>query len=107
MATEHRKIEKVSERDVLYAPDDGLEMPEVGAWAERKYELVHMYDELFATGMKNKWTRVYVDLFAAAGKVKVRGTNRVLLGSPLLAINIPDRFDEYIFWEGWHTFLPP
>lgn len=90
---------RVAEPEVTYTTDDGLETPEVGAWAERKYKLVHMYDELFATGMKNKWTRIYIDLFAGAGKARVRNTNRILLGSPLLAINIPDRYDKYIFCE--------
>ncbi len=95
----------ISELHVPYATADGLEAPEVGAWAERKYKLVQMYDELFATGMKNKWTRVYVDLFAASGKARVRNTNKILLGSPLLAITIPDRFDKYIFCEKDHSLL--
>ncbi len=84
----------------IYSSLDGLETPEVGAWAERKYDLVHYYNELFATGMKEKWdTRVYLDLFSGAGKVKVRKTNKVLLGSPLLALNITNRYDKYIFCE--------
>jgi hypothetical protein len=52
----------------LHVEDDGLECPPVGAWAEEKYRLVSLYDELFATGMKDKWDeRVYIDLYAGAG----------------------------------------
>jgi hypothetical protein len=34
--------------------DDGLICPEVGSWAEEKYRLLSLYDELFSTGMKDK-----------------------------------------------------
>jgi hypothetical protein len=38
----------------LRADDDELVCPEVGRWAETKYRLISLYDELFSTGMKNK-----------------------------------------------------
>jgi len=80
--------------------DDGLPCPEVGAWAEDKYTLVGLYDRLFSTGMKKKWpTRVYIDLYSGPGFVRVRGTGRMLMGSPLLALGVPDPFDKYIFCE--------
>ncbi len=80
--------------------DDGLPCPEVGAWAEDKYKLVGLYDRLFSTGMKNKWpTGVYIDLYSGPGFVRVRGTGRMLMGSPLLALGAPDPFDKYIFCE--------
>jgi three-Cys-motif partner protein len=83
----------------IIAEDDGLSCPEVGAWAEDKYTLVGLYDRLFSTGMKNKWTRVYIDLYSGPGFVRVRGTGRLLTGSPLLALGVPDPFDNYIFCE--------
>ena len=49
--------------------DDGLALPTVGAWAETKYRLVANICEMFATSMKGKVSRVYVDLFAAAGEL--------------------------------------
>ncbi|MFQ5817164.1 MAG: three-Cys-motif partner protein TcmP, partial [Terriglobia bacterium] len=85
---------------------DGLPTPEVGAWAETKYRLVALYDRLFSTGMKAKWdTRVYVDLYAGAGYAQIRGTNRIIHGSPLLALDVPDPFDKYIFCEANSAFL--
>ncbi|MFZ0960865.1 MAG: three-Cys-motif partner protein TcmP [Terriglobia bacterium] len=84
----------------IIAEDDGLPCSEVGAWAEDKYTLVGLYDRLFSTGMKNKWpTRVYIDLYSGPGFVRVRGTSRMLMGSPLLALGVPDPFDKYIFCE--------
>jgi len=84
----------------IIAEDDGLPCSEVGAWAADKYALVSLYDRVFSTGMKNKWpTRVYVDLYSGPGFVRVRGTNRMMVGSPLLALGVPDPFDRYIFCE--------
>ena len=82
------------------ADDDGLICPEIRWWAETKYRLISLYDELFATGMKHKWDkRVYVDLYAGAGYGKIKGTETILMGSPLLALLVADPFDKYVFCE--------
>jgi len=87
------------------AEDDGLPCLGVGDWAEDKYRLVQLYDQLFSTGMKNKWeVRVYIDLYAGPGVSRIRGTDRLLLGSPLLALAVPDPFDQYIFCEADESF---
>ena len=84
----------------LLTGDDGLYTPEVGGWAEYKYDLIGLYNDLFSTGMKGKWDkRVYIDLFAGAGKARIRHTNRVLLGSPLIALSVADKYDRYIFCD--------
>jgi hypothetical protein len=63
----------------LRVDDDGLMTPDVGGWAETKYRLLALYDELFSTGMKNKWDqRVYVDLYAGSGYSRIQGTSRFL-----------------------------
>jgi three-Cys-motif partner protein len=80
--------------------DDGLYTPEIGSWGIQKYKLVYGYCQLFATSMKKKWDyRVYIDLFSGAGCARIKNTSRVVHTSPLLAINIPDKFDTYIFCE--------
>lgn len=85
---------------MLITEDDGLLTPEVGGWAEAKYKLVRRYDNLFTTGMKNRWDQlIYIDLYAGAGKAKIRNTNKIVLGSPLLAVSVPDRFTKYIFCD--------
>src|SRR5215471_15014661 len=84
----------------LRVDDDGLITPEVGVWAETKYRLLALYDELFSTGMKNKWDqRVYIDLYAGAGYSRIQGTSRFLKGSPIIALTATDPFDKYIFCE--------
>ena len=88
------------QNDELRVPDDGLLCNEVRWWAETKYRLISLYDHLFATGMKDKWDkRVYIDLYSGAGFSKVQATDVYLKGSPILAIDVPYRFDKYIFCE--------
>lgn len=90
----------------LRADDDGLIAPEVGSWAETKYRLLALYDELFSTGMKNKWDqRVYVDLYAGGGYSRIQGTSRFLKGSPIIALTVTHPFDKYIFCEGREDLL--
>lgn len=85
---------------------DGLITPVVGPWAEEKYELLRNYATMFATSMKEKWdSRVYIDLFSGPGKVLIRGTSRIVLASPLIALGIPVPFDCYIFCEKNAAFL--
>jgi three-Cys-motif partner protein len=90
----------VKEPVSIYSADDGLYTPLVGSWAVQKYNLVALYNELFSTGMKEKWDqRVYIDLFAGAGKALLKDTKRVVFGSPLLALSVPNLYDRYIFCE--------
>jgi three-Cys-motif partner protein len=50
--------------------------------------------------MRSKWDRlVYLDLFAGAGRSRVRQTSRLLPGSPTLALTLNPPFDRYIFCE--------
>jgi three-Cys-motif partner protein len=80
--------------------DDGLITPSIGPWGEKKYLLVYNYAQIFANSMKHKWDcRVYIDLFAGAGRSRIEGASRVVLASPLLALQIIDKFDLYIFCE--------
>jgi hypothetical protein len=46
-------VKSVRESKAIYSIEDGLDTPLVGPWSEKKYSLVELYDELFATGMKN------------------------------------------------------
>jgi three-Cys-motif partner protein len=87
------------EEDVI-VDGDGLAVPVVGSWAQKKYRLIQNYASIFAKGMKNKWDcRVYVDLFAGAGKARIRGTQRNVDSSALLSLDIPVKFDLYIFCD--------
>jgi len=84
-------------KDSAGLSDDGLIAPPVGPWGEKKYLLVRNYAQIFANSMKNKWDcRVYIDLFAGAGRSKIEGTSRIVLASPLLALGISDKFVCYL-----------
>lgn len=79
---------------------DGLITPEVGGWSEDKYKLLRLYSSLFATGMKYKWEkRVYIDLYAGAGIARIKDSNKLLMGSPLIGLTVSDPFDHYIFCD--------
>jgi len=83
---------------LIEVEDDGLLAYDVGRWAEDRYRRVGMYAEMFATGMKRLWDfRVYLDLFSGPGHSRMRETGRSVLGSPMIALSLPDRFDRYIF----------
>ena len=80
--------------------DDGLLLPEVGSWTTTKHRKLSYYCSLFASSMKKKWDcRVYVDLFACAGKCKLRESAKIVPGSPLLALNVDVPFEKYVFCE--------
>ena len=86
--------------------DDGLATLDVGHWAIRKHEKIGYYCSLFATSMKNKWdSRVYLDLFAGSGKCYISNKDQIIPGSPLLALNVEDPFDLYIFCEKSEDFI--
>ncbi|HEU0143949.1 MAG TPA: three-Cys-motif partner protein TcmP [Nitrososphaera sp.] len=80
--------------------DDGLYTEPIGAWGEEKYRLVATYARMFATSMKGKWEcRVYIDLFAGAGHAHIKNTKRIVPASPMVALDIKDKFDKYIFCD--------
>jgi three-Cys-motif partner protein len=87
--------------ETLFGEPDGLLTPEVKSYAEDKYDLVRLYCQLFSSGMKEKWRgkRTYVDLYAGPGKCSIKGSSKVLLGSPLISLNVSDPFDHYVFCE--------
>jgi three-Cys-motif partner protein len=80
--------------------DDSLTTEEIGDWGQEKYRLLSLYAQLFSASMKNKWQcRVYIDLFAGSGRSKIKGTNRIVAGSPLVALSVEPRFNKYVFCE--------
>ena len=87
-------------QDLPTLADDGLVTEEIGDWGQEKYRLLHLYSQLFSASMKNKWDcRVYIDLFAGSGRSKIKGTDRIVAGSPLVALKVDPAFDTYIFCE--------
>ena len=86
--------------DIPAVSDDGLPAPEVGQWSLEKYQLVKIYATIFARSMKHKWQhRIYIDLFAGAGRSTIRDTDLTVESSPMIALRVPDPFTHHIFCE--------
>lgn len=82
----------------LLKADDGLLMRSAGQWASVKLDYLRRYIDVFEISMRNKWTvRNYIDLLAGPGKNRIRKTNEILLGSPLLALKAKYPFTGYYF----------
>lgn len=92
----HKKIQK--ER-YLKPVDDGLLIPSTGRWTATKLDYLRRYLERFIVSMREKkWRAIhYIDLFSGTGKYQLRGTDRVVLGSPLIALTQKRPFDRYFF----------
>jgi len=83
---------------LLLPVDDGLPMRLAGLWAKEKLDYLARYIGVFETSMRRKWaTRNYVDLQAGPGKNRIRKTEEVILGSPLLALTTTYPFTGYYF----------
>jgi three-Cys-motif partner protein len=85
---------------------DGLPARAVGRWATTKLRVLENYMQLFTVGMKPtskkrfNWSGlVYIDLFAGPGVCIVRGTEKEIEGSPLLALRTPHPFSKLYFVE--------
>lgn len=75
--------------------EDGLAIPSVGPWSKRKYHFLSRYLSAFTMAMRNKWPELhYVDLFAGAGLARIRDTNELVFGSPILAATTPVPFTQ-------------
>lgn len=84
----------------IIANEDDFDLMEVNEWTLQKNSIIYEYSALFSTGMKIKWDhRIYVDLYAGTGKVITKESQKVLYGSPLLAMEVKDKFDKYILCE--------
>ncbi len=84
--------------DFLTDVDDGLEMRETGPWVCDKYYYLQRYIHIFETSMREKWeNRTYIDLFSGPGKCLDSKSNKVFIGSPLIALTTKYPFTKYYF----------
>lgn len=77
--------------------DDGYKTEDIGIWGEEKYRVVSHYAALFSQSMKGKWFLIYLDLFAGAGRSRIRENGKIINSSPLLVLELNQKFDQYIF----------
>ena len=82
----------------LKPEDDGLKMCEYGPWTAIKLDYLARYIDIFETAMRKQWKhRNFIDLFSGSGKNRIKKSNKILLGSPLLAITTTYPFTGYFF----------
>lgn len=76
--------------------DDGLYIQKVGEWSHKKHWFLMRYIDAFTTSMKDKkWTGLhYIDLFAGAGIEKLKTSQKLHWGSPMIAAKAPYPFDR-------------
>ena len=78
--------------------NDGLKLDSIKPYSEEKHRLLTYYASLFAKSTRAKWDSiVYLDLYAGPGKAVIEGTNRIVNTSPLLVLELEDKFDKYYF----------
>src|ERR1700730_18497528 len=81
-------------KPVILDPTDGLIVDDVGEWAPKKPARVQAYIEI-ASATRAKYVpppawragASYIELFSGPGRSLIRGTKRIIDGSPLVAYN--------------------
>ncbi len=77
-------------------PDDGLVRAIVGPWADEKHKrLRHYIDISRAARRKFQGNSTYIDLYAGSGRARIRDTEHVIDGSPVVAIAEAGRSDPF------------
>ena len=80
--------------------DDGLYIPRrVGEQSKDKHYFLRRYVDAFTTAMRDKWELHYIDLFAGAGVERLKDSNDLDWGSPLIAAQAPFPFHALHFCE--------
>jgi len=71
-----------------------LKIDEVGHWTEIKLAILQDYAVPYNRILHaNRLKTIYIDGFAGAGRHKARGSDRIIAGSPLRALNVKPEFD--------------
>jgi three-Cys-motif partner protein len=72
---------------------------EVGYWSEIKLEILNeyakAYSRILASQKNPSFRHVYIDAFAGAGVHRSKTNKEFILGSPLNALNVKPKFQEY------------
>jgi three-Cys-motif partner protein len=84
----------MAKKTVKLDPGDSLIVSEVGPWASEKHARVKRYIEI-ASATRKKYVpppswhagAAYIELFSGPGRSLIRGTKRIIDGSPLVAFN--------------------
>jgi three-Cys-motif partner protein len=87
------------------ADKDNTGLDKIGDWSVDKLDILKAYSEQYSLILQNQVTKKgaarfrfgYIDGFAGAGEHIHKGTGKIVPGSPLNALNLAKKFDEYHF----------
>jgi three-Cys-motif partner protein len=86
--------------DYLLPIEDGLPYRLSNSYAKYKLRMVETYLKITTNAMKDKWKNIcYLDLQAGPGKNYFKQTHEVILGSPLIALTLPNPPTHFFFNE--------
>lgn len=76
-----------------------MKFDEIGYWSELKHEIIEKYANAYTTILKSQpyLSFGYIDGFSGAGIHISEETGAFVEGSPLRALNVPYKFNEYHF----------
>ena len=94
-------MESILAHKYLESDIDGLKTRPSGDWAKEKLGILQRFVSMFTTSMRQSpWAALnYIDLEAGPGKNRVKESDDVFLGSPLIALTTKYAFDNYFFVE--------
>ncbi|MDR3738926.1 MAG: three-Cys-motif partner protein TcmP [Terracidiphilus sp.] len=73
-----------------------LKLDEVGYWSEIKLEILEKYAKPYTKILRARHMRpIYIDGFAGAGRHAAKGSNRLIDGSPVRALNVDPPFEAF------------
>src|SRR5260370_2522288 len=76
-----------------------LQFDEIGIWSEIKLAIIREYAKAYSTILtaqtRVRFSHVYIDAFAGAGQHISKSTHELIPGSPLNALAVEPRFDEF------------
>ncbi len=76
----------------LIAEPDGLPVRQTGIWTLHKLSTFLRYAEQFTLATRKAGGGQFVDAFAGPGLNKIRGSNEIVYGSPLVALRVQPPF---------------
>ena len=83
-----------------------MALDEIGDWSIDKLNILKEYSERYSLILQNqrsehtglrRFSHGYIDAFAGAGEHTHKATGEIVPGSPLIALNLEHKFDEYDF----------
>lgn len=75
-----------------------LKFDQIGYWSEIKIDIIRKYASAYCKIVKKHgFHAIYIDAFSGAGEHRRKKTEESIEGSPIVALNVTPKFDEFYF----------